>query len=108
MMTLAGNSQLTDLTLTAGSRLDLNGQTLSLSGNFYNQGNPALGSGQFVLNGAGQLVSGSSTFPGLSKQAAGSDTLRFADGSIQTINGPLNLAGASGLPTDSRRAHPRS
>lgn len=53
-------------------------------------------SGTVALTGTNQAVSGSATFFNLSKVVASAATLQFASGSVQRVEGSLELQGAAG------------
>ncbi len=95
-VTLQRDISLTDLTIAAGSSLIAPAGTLSVAGNFTNNGAFVHNSGTVLLNGANQAISGSSTFQNLTKIGTGAATLTFPAGGTQTIAGMLSLQGVAG------------
>lgn len=69
--------------------------TASFAGDFANAGTFNADKGTVELIGTGQAISGSTTFEDLTKTVASADTLTFAAGSTQTVEGALTLEGGS-------------
>ncbi|HEX7243942.1 MAG TPA: hypothetical protein VF245_00065 [Solirubrobacterales bacterium] len=65
----------------------------SFAGDFANNGTFLANGGTVVLNGSGQTVSGNTTFNNLTKVAASAETLSFATGQTQSVQGLLKLKG---------------
>lgn len=95
-VTLQRDISLTDLTIAAGSSLTAPAGTLSVAGNFTNNGAFVHNSGTLLLNGGDQAIAGSSTFQNLTKIGSGAATLTFPAGETQTIAGILSLQGGGG------------
>lgn len=86
-MSIAGNFTLTSGSVYAPS-------SLSVSGNWSNNGTFNHNSGTVTLNGTSQSISGDNTFYNLVKQVASTDTLTFQANKTQIIAGGLTLEGA--------------
>jgi hypothetical protein len=84
-----------DFTLGSGASFTAPAGTASFAGDFVNAGGTFdANEGTVALTGAGQQIKGSTAFFNLEKVAAGEDTLTFAAGATQTIEGALTLEGA--------------
>ena len=94
-VTLTADQSVDDLTIAGGGTLDLNGHTLTVSGNFINNGTFTASSGTIDLTGTNQVISGTNTFYNLTKTTTAPDTLFFTNGT-QTVTGNLSLNGVSG------------
>ncbi|MCX5678637.1 MAG: hypothetical protein NTY76_05970 [Candidatus Omnitrophica bacterium] len=78
-----------------GSTLNCSNKTITISGNWTNNGTFTPGTGTVKFTGAGQSnISGDTTFNNLYCDIAGK-TLQFTAGSTQTITGTLTLKGTS-------------
>ncbi len=88
---LGGNIDIRGTLQGSGSTLALSGSwLLRNSGTFTAQGAPVR------LNGASQTLSGSTVFSSLTKVATTNSMLIFAQGTTQTVAGPLTLSGSMG------------
>lgn len=86
-LSIAGNMTITSGVLYPPS-------SLSVSGNWSNNGTFNHNSGTVILDGAGQSISGDTTFYNLTKQTSSTDTLTFQANKTQIIAGTLTLEGA--------------
>ncbi len=85
-VTVTNNFTITSGTVYAPS-------SLTVSGNWSNNGTFYANSGTVTLNGTGQTISGDTTFYNLSKQVTTPDTLSFQASRTQTITNTLTLQG---------------
>lgn len=84
-----------NFTITTGGEVLAPEGTAEFGGNFVNGGSFEANEGAVELTGASQAVSGSTTFNDLTKVAAEAETLTFAAGATQTVEGVLTLEGFS-------------
>lgn len=80
----------TDQTFLAAST------TLSVDGDFTNNGTFTANDGTVVLDGVDQTIAGSSTFYNLTKNVTSSSTLTFAAGATTTISNDWDFSGTAG------------
>lgn len=84
-----------DFILSPGAELTAPEGTAKFAGDFANAGTFKANEGTVELNGTGQALNGSTTFENLTKIAEAKETLTFAAGATQTVEGTLTLEGAS-------------
>ncbi|HZW04020.1 MAG TPA: Ig-like domain-containing protein [Anaerolineaceae bacterium] len=93
---LAANGAAGHVVIGSGAALSASGApTLTVKGNWFNQGAFVPASSMVQLAGDNRLLGGSTTFYNLSKTAAYADTLTFPAGATQTVTGALTLRGSS-------------
>ncbi|MBI4353080.1 MAG: VCBS repeat-containing protein, partial [Candidatus Omnitrophica bacterium] len=121
-ITLTGDLTATDLVVNAGDTLVTDGfdvtltdfltiqatgalnatngnggfTTITVGGNWTNQGTFTASNSTVVFNGTNQTIFGSTTFNHFTKTTAAPVTLTFEQGQTQTFTGTLTLRGASG------------
>lgn len=105
---LSTDTTVATLSISSGAALSLNGNNLTVSGNFSNEGELRLfGSeslsltmdtelGEVVFDGGNQSISVSTTFYNFTKSVTSSATLTFEATRTQTVENTLTLQGASG------------
>jgi hypothetical protein len=104
----AGDALDIDHDLTVGATLTAPSSTLTLAGDFTNDGTFTHNSGTVTLDGTSQALNGSTAFYNLSKTVSSADTLTFAAGDTQTVAGALSLRGAAGALLSLRSDTPGS
>jgi DNA-binding beta-propeller fold protein YncE len=108
---LTADTSIQDLTIASGGSLDLAGHTLTILGNFTNDGTFTANAGTVIFSGASNVISGSSntTFYNLTKSETSTSTIYFSTDSNATVThnltldgvlgGPLGVTGGLGRPT---------
>jgi hypothetical protein len=84
-----------DFTIGGAGQFTAPEGTASFAGDFVNSGAFEANEGAVELTGANQTLGGSTIFNDLTKVVEAADTLTFAAGAIQTVEGALALEGAS-------------
>jgi hypothetical protein len=83
-----------DFTIAGGAEFIAPEGTAQFAGDFANGGTFNANEGTVELTGTGQALSGSTTFENLKKIAEAKETLTFAAGATQAVEGKLTLEGA--------------
>ncbi|MFA6321666.1 MAG: YDG domain-containing protein, partial [Candidatus Omnitrophota bacterium] len=95
--TLNTSISVNNMNINSGATFTMGGgSTLTITGNWTNNGTFVAGNGEVVLNPTTtSIITGNNTFNNLTCQAAGK-TITFEAGSLQDIKGKLTLNGTSG------------
>ena len=94
-LTISTNAKVDTLTINSGSTVAQTGSSLSVAGDFTNNGTFTANSNTVVLTGSEQTLSGDITFYNLTIQSSGLVTKANAD--KLTISGKLEMATSSGV-----------
>ena len=85
-----------NISISINGSLDATTSTITLIGNWSNQGSFSAGTSTILLNGLNQTIYGNSVFYNFIKIITSADILNFESGSTQTIINNLVLRGISG------------
>ncbi|MGB2879301.1 MAG: GLUG motif-containing protein [Candidatus Omnitrophota bacterium] len=91
---LSGPTTVDNLTINSGAQLSAGSNTLTVNGNWTNNGTFDAGASTVIFSGGGDaVISGSNTFNNLRSPAGAKQSLTFENGETQIIEGTLFLRG---------------